>query len=422
MATWLLVKTQSPPTSTMQRTYYLGLDIAKHKVRAALSDPAGALLWEKTLPVSVAGRAQLLGQLAALRAEQVLVVIEATGLLHLNWAAALRRAGYLVAVINPLLAHRLCGLKIALRESKTDPIDARALCHLARERGQALLEFYRFELDTARLHLQRLQTVRQALRRSLTNLQKTYRSLLELSFPEVGNLLEVDGVGLRQLLLSAPTPQAIARKRLSSLQKNWMLRPKAKELKELAARSMADPELAQANAPALQAILLALSESEARLRAIDQAISQLTTQALPPQQRALVESIPGFGPTLASKTLAYLPPQILEAGNNRQAATRLQAYMGNDPRLQESGQWQGRTRMSKRGLRELRTAFYQAAFSASQSDPELRAYYLRKRSEGKCHGVALSHLMRILTRRMVAVLRTQQPYRPKEVFLLSHAA
>ena len=78
--------------------------------------------------------------------------------------------------------------------------------------------------------------------------------------------------------------------------------------------------------------------------------------------------------------------------------------------------------MSKRGGRTLRTAFYQAAFSASQSDPELRAYYLRKRAQGKCHGVALSHLMRILTRRMVAVLRTQQSYRPKEVFPLRHAA
>ncbi len=95
--------------------------------------------------------------------------------------------------------------------------------------------------------------------------------------------------------------------------------------------------------------------------------------------------------------------------------------MGNDPRLQQSGQWEGHVKMSKRGVEPLRTAFFQAAFSASQHDPELKAFYLRKRAAGKKHEVALSHLMRILTRRLVAVPRSQQPYRPQEV-LLKNAA
>ncbi len=78
--------------------------------------------------------------------------------------------------------------------------------------------------------------------------------------------------------------------------------------------------------------------------------------------------------------------------------------------------------MSKRGVEPLRTAFFQAAFNASQHDPELRSYYLRKRAQNHCHHVALTHLMRILTRRLVAILRSQQPYKPKEPAPLSHAA
>lgn len=96
--------------------------------------------------------------------------------------------------------------------------------------------------------------------------------------------------------------------------------------------------------------------------------------------------------------------------------------MGNEPRLQESGQWKGQTKMSKRGGEPLRTAFFQAAFNASQHDPELKRYYLRKRAQGKCHHLALTHLMRILTRRIVSVLRSQQPYQPKEVLSLQNAA
>jgi transposase len=95
--------------------------------------------------------------------------------------------------------------------------------------------------------------------------------------------------------------------------------------------------------------------------------------------------------------------------------------MGNDPRLKESGQFKGKVKMTKRGVEILRTAFFQAAFSASQHDPELKAYYQRKRAQGKEHKVALSHLMRILTRRLVAVLRSQQPYRPKELILKNAA-
>jgi transposase len=420
------IKTQNlKPTSTMKRRYYLGLDVAKQKIRAALATGDGRLAWEADLPVSAAGVCDLLAQLHARTGAhpgQVLVLVEATGVLHLNWAAALKRAGYCVAVINPLIARRLYRLENALRDSKTDPIDARGLCQIAREQGEALLKLYGFALRPAQLTLQRLQTVRHALRRSLTNCKKTYRSLLDLSFPELEGLLQIDGIGIRQLLSQAPTPALIARKRLATLQKNWMLRPKAKALKALAASSIADPDLAAASAPALQAVLAALAETEARLRALDRAIAQLTATAIDPKQRQLIETIPGFGPLIAAQVFSWLPTEILVSDSRRKAAARLQAFMGNDPRLKQSGQYIGQTKMSKRGVALLRTAFFQAAFSASQSDLELRTYYLRKRAQGHEHKVALSHLMRILTRRLVAVLRSGRPYQSTSQPILANAA
>jgi transposase len=201
-----------------------------------------------------------------------------------------------------------------------------------------------------------------------------------------------------------------------------MLRPKAARLKALAADSIADPELSAASAPALQAILEALDTMEARLRSLDRQIETLAAQTIDPKTKALVESIPGFGPTVTAKVLAYLPSEILRSGSNRKAAARLQAFMSNDPRLLESGQWKGQTRMSKRGVEPLRTAFFQAAFNAAQHDPELKTFYQRKRSQNKCHQVALSHLMRVLTRRLVAVLRSGRPYQTNLNFGLQNAA
>jgi|SRR5450631_1326616 transposase len=408
----------------MKTTYILGIDTAKHKVRAALSGADERFLFEKDLAASAAGLRELLLSLKQFVAEgpQLLVLIEATGVLHLNWAAALAKAGYAVAVINPLMARRLYTVENSLRDNKTDPIDARGLCAIGALHGEKLLAHYRFGLKPEQFALQRLQTVRKALRNALTNLKKTYQSVLELSFPELGQLLEVDGVGIRALLGQAPTPAAIARVRLSTLEKNWMLRPKAAALKALAADSLADRELSVASAPALQAILQALGAMEARLRSLDQQIETLADRSVDPQTKALVESMPGFGPTTAAKVLAYLPSEVLHSGSNRKVAARLQAFMGNDPRLKESGQWKGQTKMSKRGVETLRTAFFQAAFSAAQHDPELKAFYQRKRAEGKTHHVALSHLMRILTRRLVAVLRSGKPYQSNPNLPLKNAA
>ena len=408
----------------MKPTYFLGLDAAKHKVRVALRGPDKRFHFEKDLPVSAAGRRELLALLGEYlpQSESLLVLIEATGVLHLNWAAALTKAGYPVAVINPLMARRLYTLKNSIRENKTDPVDARGLCALAALYGSELVQKYRFTLQPERLALQRLGTVRQAVRNALTNLKKTYASLLDVSFPELGRLMQLDGVGLRSLLLEAPSPDAIARKRLVTLNKDWKLRPKAAQLRALAADSIADPELAAASAPAVRGILQSIAALESRLAQLDRQIEQLAIAACDPKRKQLIEDIPGFGPATTAKVIAYLPEELLHSGNNRTAATRLQAFMGNDPRLKESGQWKGQTKMSKRGVEMLRTAFFQAAFTASQHDPELKSYYQRKRTAGKEHKVALSHVMRILTRRMVAVLRSGQPYHSNLNLALQNAA
>lgn len=163
----------------MKTTYILGLDVAKHKIRAALCGAAEErFLFEQDLPARAAGVRELLARLAKEMPEKepLLVVLEATGVLHLNWSAALTRTGYAVAVIKPLMARRLCTLENSIRQNKTDPIDARGLCELGARHGEKLLAHYGFSLTPEQFALQRLQTVRKALRTSLTNLKKSAAS------------------------------------------------------------------------------------------------------------------------------------------------------------------------------------------------------------------------------------------------------
>ena len=306
----------SKPHLSMKPTYFLGIDAAKHKMRVALSNRSEHVLFEKDLPVQATGLRQLL---AAIKRqvndpEQLLVLIEATGLLHLNWSAALTKAGYAVAVINPLIARRLYTLQNSIRDNNSDPIDARGLCTIGVLHGEKLLVHYRFSLRPEQFTLQRAQSVRKALRNALTNLKKTYQSLMDLSFPELGGLLQLDGVGIRQLLIQAPTPAAIAGKRLCTLEKNWMVRPKAAALKTLAADSMADPDLAAASGPALVALLQSVAAIEARLHELDQILPrgmvarsrELGEVRVPANRGQIVVEVVGYSPGKSADGLHLL--------------------------------------------------------------------------------------------------------------------
>lgn len=92
-----------------------------------------------------------------------------------------------------------------------------------------------------------------------------------------------------------------------------------------------------------------------------------------------ITSIPGIGPVTGAIILA-------EIGDVQRFAApeKLVAYAGIDPTVYQSGQFTAsQTRMSKRGSPYLRHALWQAAFMATQQDPQLRDYYQRKRAEGK---------------------------------------
>jgi hypothetical protein len=51
---------------------------------------------------------------------------------------------------------------------------------------------------------------------------------------------------------------------------------------------------------------------------------------------------------------------------------------------------------------------------AIQHDPELKAYYDRKRAEGKAHGTVLGAICRKLLARIYVVLKEQRSYVPRD--------
>lgn len=96
----------------------------------------------------------------------------------------------------------------------------------------------------------------------------------------------------------------------------------------------------------------------------------------------VLTSMPGLGVRTAIKILT-----IVGDGSAFPSAAHLAAYAGLAPVTRRSGTSIRGEARSHRGNRALKTALYLSAF-ASLSDPDSKAYYARKRAQGKRHNAA----------------------------------
>ena len=118
----------------------------------------------------------------------------------------------------------------------------------------------------------------------------------------------------------------------------------------------------------------------------------------------VLTSMPGIGVRTGARIL-------LEVGDATSFPTpgHLAAYAGLAPVTRRSGSSIRGEHPPRGGNKHLKRAFFLAAFAAL-SDPTSRAYYDRKRAQGKRHNAALICLARRRVDVLHAMLRTGTPY------------
>ncbi len=159
-----------------------------------------------------------------------------------------------------------------------------------------------------------------------------------------------------------------------------------------------------------------------QITAIDAAVAQLDEQIQTrfEQHRdaSILVSLPGFGVTLAATFLASTGGDITAF----ETVDRLASVAGLAPAPRDSGRISGNNHRPRRFNRRLMRTCYLAALSSLKSSPASRAFYDRKRAEGKNHKQALIALARRRINTIWAMLRDhttyQEPQRPE----LSQAA
>jgi len=121
-------------------------------------------------------------------------------------------------------------------------------------------------------------------------------------------------------------------------------------------------------------------------------------------KRALLQSVPGVGPTTSAALIAELP----ELG--RLNRCQIAALAGVAPLNHDSGKFRGQRRI-RGGRAALRTALYMAAFAARRFNPVIRRFAQRLQDAGKPFKVVLVACIRKLLVTLNTIVRQGVPWR-----------
>jgi transposase len=285
-------------------------------------------------------------------------------------------------------------------ESKTDRKDARVIADQARMRG----DLGRLEPgDDALAGLQLLLARRRDLVADRTRAVTRLRETLVALFPALERALNLTTRGPLELVAryqSAGAVRRAGRKRVAAYLKKrgvvkaQVLAEKAVEAAKSQSTKLPAEDVASEIVAELARSVLVLKE---RVDALDE---ELGRRFFARPEAPILSSFPGMGPILGAEFLVAVG-DVSAFGS----ADRLAAYAGLVPAARDSGKRVGNHRKGRGGNKVLKRVFYQSAFSSMRAIPESRAFYDRKRREGKRHAQAVIALARRRVNVLWAMLR-----------------
>jgi transposase len=376
---------------------WVGIDAGKEVHWAHVLDASGEKLLSRKVENDEADLAKLIDEALSFADEVVWAIDQpgggATLLLGLLWEREQR-----VLYIPGLTVER--SRDTYPGESKTEARDAHVIADQARMRPD--LE----ELTAGEGELAELQILLARRRDLVTDQTRTInrlRDALLSSFPALERALDLNNRGALTLVSHYQVPAQIrraGRKRIATYLRNRGV----KGADALSGQALTAAKAQSVTLPAedvtarivaeLAAEVLSLKES---LKTLDE---ELEKRFFARKEARVLTSLPGVGVILGAEFL-------VRAGDLSafESADKLAAYAGLVPAAHDSGKRVGNDRRMRGGNKALKYVFYQSAFASLRSSPESRAFYDRKRAEGKRHTQALIALARRRVNVLWAMLR-----------------
>jgi transposase len=384
---------------------FLGIDISKDSFDITLLENSGEIKLEKKLLMDRDGFDTLLKYLSLYPKDSLLIAMEATGIYHLPLLTFLFENSFKCAVINPILIKSFIG-STTLRKTKNDKKDAASIALFTLKSHQLLHLASPDTIET----LRPLIRERESLSKGIARLKTEIKANLMQLFPELLKNTNIFTKSMLNLLLQAPSRRAIRNLKEKKIQKildstsGNKVKISASEILSLAKNSIAvsDRHLEKVLTSKIRRLIIFQEE----LSLLDEELENSLEDTDINNDIEILQSIPGIG-SITSKNFMV----EISSVDKFKSVKQLSAFIGIDPSIKQSGtsiNFKGN--ISKRGNANLRRTIWQMATSVIRSCPKFKAYYDKKRSEGKKYKQAIIAVANKLLKTIFVLLKNKTKF------------
>ena len=371
--------------------YLIGIDISKFKHDCFIATETGQIIKESfSFENNNEGFNSFLKLLLSLdQSQEIRIGLEATGHYGTNLKLFLHEHNFSFLEFNPILSDRFRQVS-SLRKTKNDEIDAKLI-------SKMLLSYDYKTNSSISYHILKLKSLTRFRKRLVKN-RSIYKerliNILDIAFPEYSNYFtQVWGKASFYILKNFPTAKDISNidveeimPIIHSLSKGHYSMIKLIKLIEAAKVSIGFK-----NDSHILELQLTINLIEQMDMAIEQVEDEITL--IMKQFDFKTATIPGISLISAASMVSEF--EDFSKFNN---SNQLLSFAGLEPAIYESGTRKTYGHIVKRGSSYLRETIMNVTPFIMNYNPIFYQYYLKKRNEGKCHRVALTHLAKKLLR------------------------
>jgi transposase len=379
---------------------YVGIDISKETSTAHGIDGGANKRLSLFFEMDKAGFASLLRTIRdnCESISDVIVAMESTACYHINLYSFLISLGIETFVVNPLLIANFA--KMSLRKTKTDKKDAETIARFLLAHKVSISQI---DISQKLQDLRDIARERESLCHQISAVRVEIRRLLQTTFPELERLCNPFRKAILNMLKRYPSARLIRAARAGTVAKTLRqtmgsrkLTVSPKDIIEAAASSVAS--VSAAKELILQGKIETLEHLEKRKKKISAVLTEYCASSMI-EDLEILTSIKGISNGTATTFLAEIG--TIE---NFRSWKNLVAYAGLDPTVHQSGKFEGKSRISKRGNRHLRRVIWLMTGCVISQNRIYKEYFLKKKAEGQAPKKAMFATSHKLLRLIHAML------------------
>lgn len=409
--------------------FYVGIDIAKaFSVACIINDKEEMIFKPFPFNSSTAGYKKLLHHIESLNCSknEIVIAMEATGLLFENLYRYLFDLTYNVVLLNPYQTSQFRTMD-TMKYVKNDNIDAYMIALLIKSGRYSKGYVNEEQLQSLKVlfrHKESLQSQVKSIKRQVT-------SLLAVVFPELDKVIKdpfrVTSMALLEKYPTAKHFDYVTVDRIMSTVKNIRSnrfdRYKAELLLSIAKDTIYSGAAKEARAYSIRANIKLIRQLNEQIELIEQEMINLFNETVKLDTTDTEEhyistvldnlrTIPG----VSDKTLLAI---LAECGNldRFKDVKSFIGYIGLYPTQEQSGKTLKFGSLAKRGAKYAKKALYLSSVAAIKYNSELKQVFKNQLALGRAKKEALIVVARKLAKIIWAIYNHNTPYSPSRIFV-----